>query len=158
MPISSRIANFYNLSIEERKAKLASMLNLTTEELQVLSGENISDETLGYIIENVVGRVSLPLGIATNFTVDGKDYLVPMAVEESSIVAAASNLAKIARAKGGFLTDYSGSFAIGQIQVLNIPDFEHATVERRMTKPATEVQPADYNWAAAFGLSLSEKS
>jgi len=126
MPISSRIANFYNLSIEERKAKLTSLLELSKEDLKVLSGEGISDESLGYMIENVVGRVSLPLGIATNFTIDGKDYLVPMAVEESSIVAAASNLAKIARAKGGFKTSYSGSFAIGQIQVLKVPDFKKA--------------------------------
>lgn len=127
MPLSSRIANFYNLSIEERKTKLTSMLNLSNEELQVLSGEAVPDEILGYMIENVVGRVSLPLGIATNFTIDGKDYLVPMAVEESSIVAAASNLAKIARAKGGFETTYSGSFAIGQIQVLNVPNFKEAS-------------------------------
>ncbi len=127
MPISSRIANFYNLSIEERKSKLASLLDLTDDDLKTLKGENIADETLGYMIENVVGRVSLPLGIATNFTVNGKDYLVPMAVEESSIVAAASNLAKIARAKGGFTAQYSGSFAIGQIQVLNVQNMDQAT-------------------------------
>jgi hydroxymethylglutaryl-CoA reductase len=126
MPINSRIADFYNLSFEERRTKLASILKLTTQDLHVLSGEGLTDEILGYMIENVVGRVSLPLGIATNFTIDGKDYLVPMAVEESSIVAAASNLAKIARAQGGFETNYSGSFVIGQIQVLNVPDFEQA--------------------------------
>ncbi|MHA1199700.1 MAG: hydroxymethylglutaryl-CoA reductase, degradative [Candidatus Heimdallarchaeaceae archaeon] len=127
MPLNSRIANFYNLSIEERIDKLASILNLSDDDVRTLQGESVSDEILGYMIENVVGRVSLPLGIATNFIVNGKDYLIPMAVEESSIVAAASNLAKIARAKGGFTADYSGSFAIGQIQVLNVQNIEKAT-------------------------------
>ncbi len=127
MPLSSRIENFYNLSIEERKAKLVSLLDLSPQDLKTLEGANISDEILGYMIENVVGRVNLPLGIATNFTVNNRDYLVPMAVEESSVVAAASYLAKIAREKGGFTAHYSGSFAIGQIQVLNVSNPKEAT-------------------------------
>ncbi len=127
MPLNSRIANFYNLSIEERKSLLVSLLDLTDNELRILQGEGISDETLGYMIENVVGRVSLPLGIATNFKVNGRDYLIPMAVEESSIVAAASNSAKIARVKGGFTAEYSGSLAIGQMQVLNVSNFDEAS-------------------------------
>ena len=127
MPLNSRISNFYNLSIDERKSKLVSLLDLTDDELKILKGEGLSDETLGYMIENVVGRVSLPLGIATNFQVNGRDFLVPMAVEESSIVAAASNSAKIARTKGGFTSEYSGSLAIGQMQVLNVSNFDEAS-------------------------------
>lgn len=127
MPLSSRIENFYNLSIEERKAKLVALLDLSPEDLKTLEGANLSDEILGYMIENVVGRVSLPLGIATNFIINDKDYLVPMAVEESSVVAAASYLAKIARKKGGFTAHYSGSFAIGQIQVLDVSNPKEAT-------------------------------
>ena len=127
MPLNSRISNFYNLSIEERQLKIAEILNLNKNDIKVLQGDNFSDETLSYMIENVVGKVILPLGIATNFQVNGKDYLIPMAVEESSIVAAASNSAKIARIKGGFKAEYTGSIAIGQIQVLNVPNFEQAS-------------------------------
>ncbi len=127
MPLSSRIPNFYNLTITERRQKIAELCDLNDEEIALLDGEGISNDTLGYMIENVIGKVILPLGIATNFIVNGREHLVPMAVEESSIVAAASHAAKIARKKGGFIAEYSGSYAIGQIQILNIKDFEDAT-------------------------------
>lgn len=127
MPFSSRIPNFHNLSLEEKRNKIANLCNLTNEEIALLKGQGIRDETLSYMIENVIGRVVLPLGIATNFTVNERDHLVPMAVEESSIVAAASHAAKIARKKGGFVAEYTGSIAIGQIQILGIEDFKTAS-------------------------------
>lgn len=127
MPFSSRIPNFHNLSLEEKRNKIVDLCNLSNEEITLLKGQGIKDETLSYLIENMIGRVVLPLGIATNFTVNGRDYLVPMAVEESSIVAAASHAAKIARKKGGFVVEYTGSIAIGQIQILGIEDFKTAS-------------------------------
>ncbi|MCK5112455.1 MAG: hydroxymethylglutaryl-CoA reductase, degradative, partial [Thermoplasmatales archaeon] len=74
------------------------------------------------MIENVLGTFELPLGVAVNFLVNGKDYLIPMAIEESSVVAAASNAAKIARIKGGFTTESTNPLMIGQIQLLNVKD------------------------------------
>ncbi len=126
MPFSSRIPNFYNLSTAERRKKIVEMCDLSEDEIALLDGKGVTDETLDYMIENVVGRVILPLGIATNFIVNGREHLIPMAVEESSIVAAASHAAKIARKKGGFYADYSGSYAIGQIQILCVKNFSEA--------------------------------
>ena len=126
MSFSSRIPNFYNLTIEERRNTIAKLLELTEEEITILEGKATSDEALSFMIENVVGRLSLPLGIATNFIVNGKEYLVPMAIEETSVVAAASHAAKIARKTGGFKAEYSGSFVAGQIQVLSVQNFELA--------------------------------
>ena len=126
MTFSSRIPNFYNLTVEERRNTIAKLLELTEEEITILEGKAISDEALSFMIENVVGRLSLPLGIATNFIVNGKEYLVPMAIEETSVVAAASHAAKIVRKSGGFKAEYSGSFATGQIQVLSVHDFKLA--------------------------------
>ncbi len=126
MPFSSRIPHFYDKSVKERREKIADLVNLSKEEIQILKGKNISEDIFNIMIENVIGSISLPLGIATNFIVNEKEYLIPMAIEESSVVAAASYAAKIAREKGGFSAEYTGSYVIGQIQVLGINDFEAA--------------------------------
>ncbi len=126
MPISSRIPDFYNKTIEERRKIIAEMLLLSEHDVSILQGKESAEETYEIMIENVVGMVCLPLGIATNFIVNGKDYLVPMVIEESSVVAAASHAAKIARKKGGFSAEYSGSFTIGQLQVCDVKDIELA--------------------------------
>ena len=126
MGFSSRLSKFYNKTIEERRKILSKIFNLSEDDISVLKGEKLEEEVLGYMIENVVGRVSLPLGIATNFIINGKEHLIPMAIEETSIVAAASYAAKIARKKGGFISEYTGSYTIGQMQVLGIKDFEEA--------------------------------
>jgi len=126
MPFSSRIPNFYDKSVKERREKIADLANLSKEEIQILKGKGVTEDIFNIMIENVVGSISLPLGIATNFIVNEKEYLIPMAIEESSVVAAASYAAKIAREKGGFSAEYSGSYVIGQIQVLGINDFEVA--------------------------------
>jgi hydroxymethylglutaryl-CoA reductase len=102
------------------------LCNLNEDEISILKGEGISNDTLSYMIENVIGKVVLPLGIATNFIVNGREHLIPMAVEESSIVAAASHAAKIARKKGGFQSEYTGSYAIGQVQILCVKNFIEA--------------------------------
>jgi len=82
----------------------------------------------------VVGGVTIPLGIATNFKINGKDYLVPMALEEPSVVAAASNAAKIARVKGGFTVTNTGPVMIGQVQVVNVPSPEDAKAKLQARK------------------------
>src|SRR5512137_981346 len=79
-------------------------------------------ETADRMIENALGTFELPLGVAVNFLINGKDYLIPMAIEEPSVIAAASNAAKIARIKGGFKTEYSKPLMIGQIQILQVED------------------------------------
>ena len=101
---SSRIPGFYKLSIEERLKKVAEFAGLSEEEKQLILKNALTLDIADRMIENVIGTFELPLGIATNFLIDGKDYLIPMAIEEPSVVAAASNAAKMARAKGGFVT------------------------------------------------------
>ncbi len=123
MEKSSEISGFYKLSIAERVEKIREMVDLTDEEAAAISNTGVLGEDLAdRMIENVVGTMALPLGIAMNFQLNGKDYLVPMAIEEPSVVAAASNLAKVARKQGGFHTSHSGSLMIGQIQLTGISD------------------------------------
>ena len=117
---TSRIPGFYKLSVEERLEKVAEFANLDEEEKQLLLKQGLSLEIADRMIENVIGTFELPLGIATNFLIDGKDYLIPMAIEEPSVVAAASNAAKMARVKGGFVTDVTDPVMIGQIQITKV--------------------------------------
>jgi hydroxymethylglutaryl-CoA reductase len=112
--------------LEERVEVVGDWAGLTEEERQILAGTGLQPSQADHMIENVVGTFELPLGIAVNFKVNGKDYLVPMAVEEPSVVAAISNSAKAVRAGGGFTCEASDPIMIGQIQVLDIPDMEAA--------------------------------
>ena len=105
---SSELSGFYNLSIKERQKKIQELFGLEEEELASLSGEDVDLQKYDRMIENVCGVYSLPFGIATNFKVNDKDYLVPMVIEEASVVAAASHAAKIARKQGGFVTSNTG--------------------------------------------------
>ena len=123
----SRIAGFYNLSLEQRLAELAMHSQLTSDEIKVLSGEaGLSPAQADHMIENVVGIHALPLGIALNFIVNGREVLVPMAIEEPSVVAGASFMARLARAGGGFIAHASPPEMIGQIQLLGIQDLPAA--------------------------------
>ena len=116
---TSRISGFYKLTPEERLEKVKEFADLSDEEVELIKRTSkLSLDVADAMIENVVGTFELPLGIATNFLIDGKDYLIPMVIEEPSVVAAASNGARMARVKGGFTTHYTGSIMIGQIQVL----------------------------------------
>ncbi len=120
---SSRISGFYRLSIEERLRLVKEFAELTDQEVEVLrmTGALKADQA-DRMIENVIGTMELPLGIAVNFRINGKDYLIPMAIEEPSVVAAASNAAKMARAKGGFRTSSTEPLMIGQIQLTEVED------------------------------------
>ena len=124
MSLNSRIPKFYSFSQEERRNIIASMFNFNKQDLKYLQDQEISDSVFEVMIENTIGKIPFPIGIATNFKINGKDYLIPMVIEESSVVAAASHAAKIARKKGGFIAEYSGSIVIGQIQLLTSEPFE----------------------------------
>jgi len=119
---NSRISGFYKMSIEERRAKLAEATNHTPENLLPFTSGGLSPEAADHMIENVIGLYSLPLGIALNFQVNGKDVLVPMTLEEPSVVAGASFMAKLARAGGGFQATTTAPHMIGQMQVLDLPN------------------------------------
>ncbi|MDE1866671.1 MAG: hydroxymethylglutaryl-CoA reductase, degradative [Thaumarchaeota archaeon] len=120
MPDSS-IPKFHEKNREERIKTVKSFAGLSKEDTEILKNNGgISFDEANHMVENVVGILSLPLGIATNFKVNGKDYLVPMAIEESSVIAAASKAAKIARKHGGFTMKSDESYSIGQVQVLDV--------------------------------------
>ena len=123
MAKSSRIPGFYKLPVEERLKKVAEFANLSEEEVELLKKEgNLSLEIADRMIENVIGTMAYPFGIATNFLINGKEYLIPMVIEEPSVVAAASNAAKITRSKGGIHTSSTGPIMIGQIQLVDVKD------------------------------------
>ena len=120
---SSEISNFYKLPVGERLDIVKKFANLDEKDAQAIgSFAGLKVDTADHMIENVIGAIPLPLGVATNFLINGKDYLVPMAIEEPSVVAAASNAAKMARKNGGFRTSNTGPVMIGQIQTVRIED------------------------------------
>lgn len=122
---SSRISQFYKRSSEERLAVLREWLGLVADvELPVSNA--LSFDLANSMIENVVGTYNLPFAVATNFLINGKDYLIPMVVEEPSVVAAVSNAAKLFREGDGFHTSSDDPVMIGQIQVLDVPDMAQA--------------------------------
>jgi hydroxymethylglutaryl-CoA reductase len=123
MKRSSQISGFYKLHPKERLEIVQSFAGLSAEEVQILSSTGgITLEQADRMIENVVGVIPVPVGIAVNFLINGRDYLIPMAIEEPSVVAAASYAAKMARSKGGFTAHSTGSVMIGQVQIVNVPD------------------------------------
>lgn len=124
---SSDLQGFYKLPMEKRRDILKQFAYLTDDEVKTLAGTGgLPADVADHMIENVVGGYTYPLGIATNFRINDKDFLVPMALEEPSVVAAASNAAKMARVKGGFTVTNTGPVMIGQIQVVNVPKPENA--------------------------------
>lgn len=129
--MSSRLPGFHRKTVDERRRYLEAL----GVDLAALDGGLTLDDAAG-MIENVVGRYALPLAIATNFTVDGADVLVPMAVEEPSIVAAASNAARMARAGGGFTTAVAPSIVTGQIQLVQVGDPDAALARLAGAAPA----------------------
>ncbi len=121
---NSRIAGFYQLDPAARLREVGAFDGLNTDDLAALRGGQgiLTLERADHMIENVVGTFELPLGIATNFQINGRDVLIPMAVEEPSIVAGASFAAKLVRAGGGFRTSSTRALMIGQIQLVDVPD------------------------------------
>ncbi len=121
--MTSRLPGFYNRTLEERWDALARSGLLTPEEITALKGDpGLPLEQADHMVENVVGRFALPLGLGLNFIVNGREILIPMAVEEPSIVAGASFMAKLARPTGGFFAQADPPVMIGQMQVLGLAD------------------------------------
>ncbi|MBU8772387.1 hydroxymethylglutaryl-CoA reductase, degradative [Cytobacillus oceanisediminis] len=120
---TTRVPGFYRLTPDERLDIVTKNCNLSEDETKYLSGEYALPMDLAdSMIENVIGQIGIPIGVAANFKVNGKDTFIPMATEEPSVVAAASNAAKAAYDLGGFYTSMSGTIMRGQIQVLNVAD------------------------------------
>jgi hydroxymethylglutaryl-CoA reductase len=143
---SSRIPKFYQLGIEERLKIVSEFAGLTEEEREMLLRGGLDLATANRMIENVIGIFQLPLGIAVNFLIDGKDYLIPMAIEEPSVVAAASNAARWARDGGGIETWSSEQIMIGQIQLVGVRNpyaarFEIIKRRDELIKIANEKDP-----------------
>jgi hydroxymethylglutaryl-CoA reductase len=135
MERSSRIPGFYRLTPRQRLDVVAEWARLSEDERGALGAAGLDREMADQMVENVVGTHGLPLGVAANFTINGRDYLVPMAIEEPSVIAGASYAAKLARAGGGFVAHSTPSEMIAQIQVLDVGD----------------------PWAARFGLLSSRE-
>jgi hydroxymethylglutaryl-CoA reductase len=121
LAMGSDIPGLYKLQVEERFKRIMNETGLTEEDLNGIY-KGAPTEVLDGMIENVIGKFELPLGIATNFVINGVERLVPMAIEEPSVVAAASKAAKIAKMAGGFEAFSSEQIMIGQVQVCDIPD------------------------------------
>ena len=121
MPDSS-ISKFFEKTLKERLGLIADFSGLSKDELKIIEDATggISFDKADGMIENAIGTFSLPLGIATNFQINDKDYLIPMVIEEPSVIAASSKAAKIARVQGGFKAEADESYSIGQIQVVDV--------------------------------------
>ena len=120
---SSRFPGFYKLSMEERLKKIVEFASLTEEEANLLRKfGNLDPKTADIMIENVIGAMSYPFAVAVNFLINKKDYVVPMVIEETSVVAAASHAAKLTRESGGIFARATAPIMIGQVQVVNVRD------------------------------------
>jgi hydroxymethylglutaryl-CoA reductase len=140
MPLSNQAGQlfqgFSKLSREERFQRLLELGALTADDIVYLRNGGIQDTTLAEkLIENVIGYFQLPLGVATNFSIDGKDYVIPLAVEETSIIAALSKTAKWIRQQGKITTQISGECIIGQIQLAKINNLERFAAIFNENKP-----------------------
>ncbi len=126
-PHSSRLPGFYKLPLAERRERLAELCQLSDQAVAALDGRNgLSEAVADKMIENVVGTFCLPLGVGLNFLVDGHEMIVPMVVEEPSIVAAISNTAGLTRDSGGFVCEATAPEMIAQVQLVELPEVERA--------------------------------
>jgi len=118
----SSISKFFEKSLKDRLDVVADFSGLSQDELKIIKDATggISYDDADNMIENAIGTFSLPLGIATNFRINDKDYLIPMVIEEPSVIAAASKAAKIAKIHGGFKAKSEQSYSIGQFQIVNV--------------------------------------
>jgi hydroxymethylglutaryl-CoA reductase len=118
---------FYEKSVPDRMKEIASRTGLSQVEMDSLSGvRGLTTEQADHMVENVIGVYSLPLGVAQNFIINGREVLIPMAIEEPSVIAGASFMAKLAQAGSGFHAEVDQSLMIGQMQILDCPDLKDA--------------------------------
>lgn len=126
---TSRIAGFYDLPLNQRLNRLAEASGLSLTTLDALQTSGLDLDRADHMIENAIGTFNLPLGIGLNFMVNGREVLIPMTIEEPSVIAGASFMAKLVRAGGGFLASTTEPEMIGQIQVLDIEDLLNASLK-----------------------------
>ena len=160
MPDSS-ISKFFEKARKDRLDIVANFSNLSDDEISILENENggISFDKADKMVENAIGTFSLPLGIATNFTINGKDYLIPMVIEEPSVIAAASKGAKIARIKGGFEVSADESYSIGQVQILDVVDISSAILQiKSSSNEILELANSKSNTLSKMGKGAKEIS
>lgn len=147
MAKTSKISGFYKKSPEERLKIVSDFSNLTDEEASCISTTGaLQLDAADRMVENLIGVMEVPMGVAVNFLINGKEYLIPMATEEPSVIAAASNAAKMARSSGGFTTSSTGPVMIGQIQAVGIKDPSGARLnilekKDEIIRRANEVDP-----------------
>jgi hydroxymethylglutaryl-CoA reductase len=124
----SRISGFYRLSIDDRRHELMLRTDLSEKDMVTLGSGGLDTSAADGLVENVVGIYALPLGVGLNFRLNGQDVLVPMAVEEPSVIAAASNAARMVREGGGFRAEADDPIMTAQIEVVGVVDAEAARV------------------------------
>jgi hydroxymethylglutaryl-CoA reductase len=152
MTKTSRLPGFYTKSLKERGQMVADQAGLTGAQLAALDGSaGLTVAQADHMIENVIGLHQLPLGVAVNFVVNGREVLVPMALEEPSVVASASFMARLARAGGGFTAHCTEPEMIGQIQILDVVDLPSARLtllenKARLLDLANQVDPVIVKW------------
>lgn len=123
MDKGSELSGFYKLTVADRVKAVSDFAGLSEEEKALLQKPGaLGFDVANRMVENVIGVMPVPMGVATNFLINGRDVLVPMAIEEPSVIAAASNAAKMTRAKGGFQATTTDPIMIGQIQVVGVQD------------------------------------
>lgn len=143
----SRLPGFHRLPLEKRRHMIAELARLSDSEREVLGRpQSLELATVESMIENAIGVFGLPLGLAANFSINGRDYVVPMVTEEPSVVAAASNAALLARSAGGFVAEADPPLMIGQVQVIQLPNPKSALARVQAERPrllelARELQP-----------------
>ena len=134
---NSRIPGFYKLTLDERRGELGDRTGLRDSLARLAERPLLDDETANHMIENVIGTYALPLGVGLNFRVNDRDYLVPMTVEEPSVVAAASNAARMVREGGGFTAEADDPIMISQVQLLDVGSTDIA--KKRIEAHASEI-------------------
>ncbi len=145
---TSRIPGFYKMPVEERRKLISKKFNLSKEhEAQLFSNQALGIDTADKMIENVIATFPLPFGLGLNFLINNKDYVIPMVLEEPSVVASASYIAKIVRDAGGFKTSATERIMIGQIQVVGCDDFSAAeksvlSQKEALVRQANEAYPS----------------
>jgi hydroxymethylglutaryl-CoA reductase len=142
MAENSRIAGFRNMTVAQRRTAVTEATGFDGEVFSQLDSSAFEPADAANLSENVLGVFSLPVGVATNFTVNGTDVLVPMATEEASVIAAASNAARIARPKGGFVTSSTEPIMQAQIQLINVGD-PHAARSRILERKSEIIDSAN---------------
>ena len=154
----SSIPKFFEKSRKDRLDSVKNFSNLSDDDLDTLESSEggISFEKADKMVENAIGTFSLPLGIATNFKINGKDYVVPMVIEEPSVIAAASKGAKVARIKGGFEVTVDESYSIGQVQLLDVNADSAISKISEYTQEILELANSKSNTLSKMGKGAKE--